>query len=252
MRTLIIKFEFDGTDFVGWQMQPGQRSLQGEITTAFNRMTKSDLKIIVAGRTDTGVHGNAQIATISIDKFGIPENKIVKAINTVLPNDIQLLDAQIIDGEYSARYDAIARQYNYYVTDDYSVFKRRYFGHHRASLNVEMMNEASKAILGKHNFTTFSKVNNDLKHYECDVQLCEWIRINENDVKFIIKSNRFVYSMVRSLVGTLLEIGSSRLPVNYMADSLKALDRSLCSRIAPANGLFFDKAFFNTDYRILR
>lgn len=252
MKTLIIKFQFDGTDFVGWQMQPGQRSLQGELTKAFASRTDNEYKIIAAGRTDTGVHGISQIATIAIDDFRIPEDKIVPAINTVLPNDIQLLDAQIIDEEYNARFDAVSREYSYYITSDYSVFKRRYFAHYKEPLDIKLMNEASQTIIGNFDFTTYSKVNNDLNHYECVLEKCEWAQVNETDIKMNIKSNRFVYSMVRSLVGTMVDIGSGKLEVDYLRDSLLKKDRSLCSRIAPANGLFFEKAYFNSDYRILK
>ncbi len=252
MKTLIIKFQFDGTDFVGWQMQPGLRSLQGELTKAFTTKTTNEYKIIAAGRTDTGVHGISQIATIAIDDFRIPEDKIVPAINTVLPDDIQLLDAQIIDEEYNARFDAVSREYNYYITRDYSVFKRRYFALYKEELDIKLMNESAISILGKHDFTTFSKVNNDLNHYECDLEVCEWIQINETDIKLNIKSNRFVYSMVRSLVGTMVDIGSGKLEIDYLSESIAKKDRNLCSRIAPANGLFFEKAYFNSDYRILK
>lgn len=252
MKTLILKFQFDGTEFVGWQMQPGQRSLQGELTKAFKNRTNNDYKIIAAGRTDTGVHGINQIATLKIDDFRIPEKKIVPAINTVLPNDIQLIDAQIIDEEYNARFDAVSREYSFYITSDYSVFKRRYFAHYNEQLDINLMNKSSKSIIGKHDFTTFSKVNNELNHYECDVERCEWTQINETDIKLNIKSNRFVYSMVRSLVGTMVDIGSRKLADNYLSDSIIKKDRSLCSRIAPANGLFFEKAYFNSEYRILK
>lgn len=220
MKTLIIKFQFDGTDFCGWQMQPGQRSLQGELTKAFQLKTGIELKIIAAGRTDTGVHAINQIATIKIDDFKIPENKIVPAINTVLPNDIQLLDAMIIEEEYNARFDAISREYSYYITSDYSVFKRRYYAHYKEKLDVNHMNLASLSIIGKYDFTTYSKVNNDLNHYVCELEKCEWTQMNETDIKLNIKSNRFVYSMVRSLVGTMVDIGSGKLPVDYLYDSL--------------------------------
>jgi tRNA pseudouridine38-40 synthase len=252
MKTLIIKFQFDGTDFCGWQMQPGQRSLQGELTKAFHLKTGNDFKIIAAGRTDTGVHAISQIATIAIDDFRIPENKIVPAINTVLPNDIQLLDAQIIDEGYNARFDAVSREYSYYITNDYSVFKRRYYAHYKEKLDINLMNIASDSIIGKHDFTTFSKVNNDLNHYECDLELCKWVQLNETDIKLNIKSNRFVYSMVRSLVGTMVDIGSGKLSVDYLIESLIKKDRALCSTIAPANGLFFEKAYFNSDFKILK
>ncbi len=252
MKTLIIKFQFDGTDFCGWQMQPGQRSLQGELTKAFELKTGNEYKIIAAGRTDTGVHGISQIATIKVDDFRIPEDKIVPAINTVLPNDIQLLEAQIIEQDYNARFDAISREYSYYITNDYSVFKRRYFAHYKEQLDINLMNEASASIIGKHDFTTYSKVNNDLNHYECILEKCDWIKINETDIKLNIKSNRFVYSMVRSLVGTLVDIGSGKMGVDYLKNSLLKKDRSLCSTIAPANGLFFEKAYFNSEYKILK
>lgn len=252
MKTLIIKFQFDGTDFVGWQMQPGQRSLQGELTKAFHLKTGNEFKIIAAGRTDTGVHGISQIATITIDDFRIPEHKIVPAINTVLPDDLQLIDAQIINEKYNARFDAISREYSYYITNDYSVFKRRYYAHYKEKLDIALMNEASSSIIGKNDFTTYSKVNNDLNHYVCDLEKCNWERINVTDIKLNIKSNRFVYSMVRSLVGTMVDIGSGKLAPDYLKSALEKTDRSLCSKIAPANGLFFEKAYFSSDYRILK
>ncbi len=252
MRTLIIKFEFDGTDFCGWQMQPNQRSLQGELTKAFKLKTTLDLKIIAAGRTDAGVHGREQIATIAIDEFRIPEEKIVPAVNTVLPDDIRLLDAQIIDEEYNARFDATAREYSYFITSEKSVFKYRFYSYDRNELSLEKLNEAAKIVVGEHDFTTFSKVNLELNHYRCTVEYCHWERLNDTDLVFKIKANRFVYSMVRSLVGTMIDIGSGKYDSEYMKKALVAKDRSLCSKLAPAKGLFFDKAHFNSEYEILK
>lgn len=252
MKTLIIKFEFDGTDFCGWQMQPNQRSLQGELTKAFKIKTTLDLKIIAAGRTDAGVHGREQIATILVDEFRIPEDKIVPAINTVLPSDIRLLNAEIIDEEYNARFDAVAREYSYYITNDKSVFKNRFFAYDRNKLNIDKMNIAAKSIIGEHDFTTFSKVNLELNHYRCNVEVSNWEMINQTDLVFKIKANRFVYSMVRSLVGTMIDIGSGKLPPEYMSTALNAKDRSMCSKLAPAKGLFFDKAYFESKYSILK
>ena len=107
--------------------------------------------------------------------------------------------------------------------------------------------DLDKKILKK----TFDKVNNDLNHYECEVEKCQWVKVNETDIKLNIKSNRFVYSMVRSLVGTMVDIGSGKLDEHYLKIALDKKDRNLCSRIAPANGLFFEKAYFNSNYRIL-
>lgn len=251
MRTLIIKFEFDGTDFCGWQMQPNQRSLQGELTKAFKLKTTLDLKIIAAGRTDAGVHGREQIATIAIDEFRIPEEKIVPAINTVLPNDIRLLDAQIINEEYNARFDASAREYSYFITSDRSVFKNRFYAYDRNELDLDKLNKAASMMVGEHDFTTFSKVNLELNHYRCTVEFCRWEILNATDLVFKIKANRFVYSMVRSLVGTMIDVGSCKHEPSYMKTALEAKDRSLCSKLAPAKGLFFDKAHFNSKYKIL-
>jgi tRNA pseudouridine38-40 synthase len=253
MKTLVLKFQFDGTDFVGWQVQPGKRSLQGELTKAFYKRTGLKYKIIATGRTDAGVHGVSQIATIAIEEFAIPEKKIVPAINAFLPKDIKLIDAQIINKEYNARFDAIAREYSYFVTSDSSVFKQRYFSYYRdAQLKLELMNQAAKSVIGTHDFTAFSKVNNDLNNYICNVEYCHWNSINSTDIKLSIKSNRFVYSMVRCLVGTMIDIGKGKLGVEDMTKILISKDRSKCSKIAPANGLFFERAYFNEDYEILR
>jgi tRNA pseudouridine38-40 synthase len=233
-------------------MQPKQRSLQGELTKAFKLKTILDLKVIAAGRTDAGVHGREQVATILIDDFRIPENKIVPAINTVLPNDIRLLDAEIVDKEYNARFDATAREYSYYITNDKSVFKNRFFFYERNVLDIDKMNQAANVIIGEHDFTTFSKVNLELNHYRCTVERSKWSRINETDLVFKIKANRFVYSMVRSLVGTMIEIGSGKMAPNYMIKALEERDRALCSKLAPAKGLFFDKAYFDSRYEILK
>lgn len=252
MKTLIIKFQFDGTDFVGWQMQPNQRSLQGELTKAFQKRTGVGYKIIAAGRTDAGVHGISQIATINLEDFPVPEEKIVPAINSLLPKDLQLLDAQIIDKEYNARFDAIAREYSYFITSSYSVFKHRYYSFFREQVDVSLMNFAANSVLGKHDFTAFSKVNMDLNNYICEVEHCYWKRLNDTDIQLSIKSNRFVYSMVRSLVGTMMDIGSGKLQIADMQTILTSKDRTKCSKIAPANGLFFEKAYFNEDLRILK
>lgn len=252
INTLILKIQFDGTDFRGWQIQPSSRTVQDEIQKAIKNSLNINLNIIASGRTDSGVHARSQIVSAIIPKeILIPKNKIRTVLNSYMPSDILIIDSHIFNDKFDARRDAIAREYSYTIQREYDLFNSRYSTFVRDNLDIKLMNQCSKIILGDNDFTSFSKKNNELEHYRSIVEYAEWTEINDK-LQFNIKANRFVYGMVRCLVGNMIKVGSGKIDINDFAFALIEPNRKYSRFKAEAKGLIFEKAYYKLDLNILR
>jgi len=245
MQTLILKIKYDGTNYGGWQIQHNAPSIQEEIQKAFFELTGEKINLIGAGRTDAGVHAAGMVAHTILDKeLRIPQKKFVHAINGKLPSDIRITNSVITEKEFNARFDAKAREYSYSIHLEDSPFINRFSTFIKYKLDFEKLFKSSEIFLGKHDFTTFSKLNNDTKNYVCNVKKCKWIRTTENQYIFIIKADRFVYGMVRSLVGAMLDAARGKRTIKNIKKSLAQKNRELCSPLAPPQGLVLEKIFY--------
>ncbi len=241
MRTLLLRVEYDGTNFGGWQFQLNAPTIQGELEKAWRILTGTEIRIVGAGRTDAGVHARGQVAHLLLpDDFKIPDHKIALAINSRLPKSIRIAAAQVTDRPVQARFDAISREYSYSITTDQSVFNRHYSWHVNYRFDHALLAASAATFLGKHNFTTFSKRNEDTKSYVCDLQICEWTEI-DNGLRLRIKADRFVYGMVRSLVGAMMDAACHKRTISNLIESLHLADRHLNSTLAPPQGLILEK-----------
>lgn len=245
MQTLILKIEYDGQEFCGWQIQPKDRSVQAEIEKALHTLLKKEIKIIGAGRTDSGVHAMEMTASAEIN-FGIniPPQNLAKAINSKLPNDVYIKSAIISNNSFHARFDAQARSYKYYIHTKPSPIIRHYSTLWLFPLDEKLLFKSAEIFLTKTNFTTFSKNNPDTKNHICDVEISEWKKIDDNKYEYSIKADRFIYGMVRSIVGTMLDIARGYSNIDEVKELLLSKDRSKSSALAPAHGLFFEKAYY--------
>ncbi len=249
MRILVLKIEYDGTDFSGWQFQPKERSVQGEIEKAMRRLTGAEYRLDGSGRTDAGVHASGQVASLKLDdNFSIPSDKIVTAFNTRLPKDIRIKSALILDKDFHPRFHAIGREYSYNLILSESVFKSRFHAYYKYPINPELMIDLQHIFLGEKDFTPFSKYNPAKKFYRCNVTKCEWIKISEDEYRLDIAANRFVYSMVRIIVGASLDVARGRLTKADLEEAFRRSDRSLQVKVAPPEGLILSKVSYPEEF----
>lgn len=267
IKTIVFEIQYDGSKFNGWQYQIDKRTVQNEFEKVINRIFGLQLKAIISGRTDTGVHAKAQVISINIPEVNsklikVPLYKLKEVVNNSLPKDIWVNKANYLDFEFNARFDATSREYSYIISTDDNVFDTNYKMQIKKlnlaqkikkidKINLDLLNDVSKIFVGKHDFSTFSKFNPDVKHYVCDVEFSFWEQINEFDYAYRVKANRFVYSMVRNLVANMLITNSNpEITVDKIAKSLDAKDRNLSFGLAPANGLYFEKVYFPDNIKL--
>jgi tRNA pseudouridine38-40 synthase len=228
--------EYDGTDFLGYQIQARGRTVQGEIEKSLEKVTRSAIRIDGAGRTDTGVHAVGQVIAFNLAwKHALVD--LHRALNATLPRDIVVSDLKITDDDFHPRFSALSRSYRYTIINQPwpSVLQRRYAHHVRETLNVEEMREASRFLLGSHDFASFGKPT------QGEITVREVIQagwtVDSARLNFDITANAFLYRMVRTIVGTLTEVGLGRLAVDEMKHILEARDLTRSAAPAPAHGL---------------
>ncbi len=244
-RTIVFLIEYDGTNYSGWQSQKNSVSVQETIENALKEVTKLNLHIVGAGRTDAGVHARGQVAHCRIDKrFPIPEHKITSAVNSALPPDVRILDAKLTDKPFHATKDAIARQYSYYIHTKESVFLRNYSLYVPFAINERELFECAKVFWGEHNFSAFAKKNPSTKNYTCIIETSNWEKISNFQYKYTIKANRFVYGLIRSLIGVMLDVARNRRTIQEVEKALKEGTKKFQNPLSKACGLYFEKVFY--------
>ncbi len=243
-----LTMAYDGHLFHGFQKQINARSVQSVVEKALKTMTKGqDVAVHGSGRTDAGVHGIGQV--IHFDYPGnIPPERMVRALNSLMPLDALFKDAEIVDEDFHVQYSAKAKWYQYRVdcgrfTDP---FKRFYTGHYPYPLEVERIQEALKDIVGEHDFSSFAASGGSIKN---KVRTIYWANVVEdkehNELIFNFCGNGFLYNMVRILVATSLEIGNGRRPVDDFQRLFKIKDRNKARGTAPASGLYLMQVFYD-------
>lgn len=242
MRNIKLVLEYDGTNFHGWQYQPDLRTVQGEIQTTLKTIFRSDMNVIGAGRTDTGVHARGQVANFLIE-HAMPVNTITAALNGNLPRDIRIISAKEVAENFHARYDAIKRHYSYTITRQEKALNRFYVWCHKSELNVEKMQQASEYLLGEHDFKAFCHADESANHYRCFVEKVVWEQKQELLILNII-ANRFLHNMVRIIVGTMINVGRGYTAVEQLTQILKSRDRKKAGPTVPAKGLCLEKVYY--------
>jgi tRNA pseudouridine38-40 synthase len=241
MKTLVLKIEYDGTNYGGWQRQKNSGSVQKEIETSLQKLTQKDLTVTGAGRTDAGVHARCQVAHSRLDfELAIPESKLVKAINFYLPIDIRIKEARLIDYKFHSTRDALSREYVYSVHNVESPILRHFSAYIKYKLNEELLFESAGIFTGIHDFTTYSKLNRETKEYICNVVVSKWKKTGDDQWLYTIRADRFVYGMVRAIVGAMLDTARGKRTVDNLRKSLDLKERKLASPLAPAKGLILN------------
>ena len=251
-RNLKLVLAYDGTEFAGWQVQPGLMTVQGRLIEAITRVTRENVVLHGSGRTDAGVHAIGQVANFATDS-PIPAANLMIALNDTLPSSIRVLSAQEVAEEFHARKSARAKTYRYRIHRGSICppFVSRYVYHHPWPLNEDAIKDAASSVLGQHDFTSFAAVDPDRLRRIAEAEddddeapsntrtiFSSSFRHENEEFIYEVCGNGFLHHMVRNLVGAFVLVGKGTITSSGMVDILEAKSRSVNpAATAPASGL---------------
>ncbi|MFM9904616.1 MAG: tRNA pseudouridine(38-40) synthase TruA [Pyrinomonadaceae bacterium] len=246
-----LLIQYDGTDFHGWQVQENDRTIQGELERVIGMIADTEVAVVGSGRTDAGVHAEGQVANVKLPDGKFTPDKLKHAINGNLWRDIRIMKAEKTPDEFHARFSAKMKTYVYRVVNApvMSPMWRRFAHHEARPLDVSRMNEAARFFLGEHDWTAFSSAQADGDNRVRDVTAftveSHWDdRAQGVMIEFRISAKGFLRYMVRSIVGTMLEVGRGEKDSDTIQTAIVTGDRDLAGKTAPAHGL----TLFRVDY----
>lgn len=239
MRNIRLLMSYDGTGYHGFQRQPEFHgpTVQGTIEAIWKELVGEEVTVNTAGRTDTGVHAAGQVINFQTEAR-IPDEKIPKAFNSLLPRDIRIFEAKTVPQEFHARFSARWKRYDYVIDNRpiADVFKRLYTLHEPIPLEISSMKRAAQFLEGKHNFKAFSAAGGVSKTFVRTLYVCR-IQENEGLLRITCIGDGFLYNMVRIIAGTLISVGKGRIPAETIPDILLSEDRKRAGVTARALGL---------------
>jgi len=255
-RNLKITLAYDGSEFHGWQIQPGVPTVQGTLAECLKRLTGEDVLPQGSGRTDAGVHALGQVASVRLDN-PIPDRNLIAALNDILPPSIRVNSVETVSDEFHARHSATAKTYRYriYRGDICPPFQARYVLHDPYPMNEEAVIRCSEHLVGKHDFTSFAASDPDRSARIAELAADEtparfgksgnlrtihssaWVRTHD-ELVYTVRGDGFLHHMVRNLVGTFLLVGKGSLKVGDVPTILEARNRSAAGPTAAACGLY--------------
>jgi tRNA pseudouridine38-40 synthase len=243
MRNLKLTLSYDGSDFSGWQVQPGAATVQGTLASAIGRITGEKVLPQGSGRTDAGVHALAQVVTF-VTESSVPTQNFLRALNDILPASVRVLVVAEAPPDFHARHSAQAKTYRYRIFRESICppFLARYVWHFPYSLEEESMTRAAGLVIGEHDFTSFAAVDPEKGHDQepCNIRtihISRWERCGEEFV-YTVRGSGFLHHMVRNLVGTFILVGKGTLKVDDVTRILEARSRSAAGSTAPGSGLY--------------
>ena len=242
-RNIRLLVEYQGTAYAGWQVQLDQRTIQGEIVAAIEKVTGSAVNLLAAGRTDTGVHALGQVASFKIT-HELPTERFAPAINYYLDNDIRIQQSTSMSPAFHARFDAVSRRYRYLLSEQPSAIYRNLRWYHNEPLDLTLLQRAAEMIIGRHDFAPFCVKSSRKPDNICLIGYAGWRRIGPLLV-FEIRGNRFLHSMVRSLVGAMTNLARSKpddnnlnLTLSDFGNIIRSSTEERVMFTAPAHGLY--------------
>ena len=238
-----IELSYKGTNYHGWQIQPDATSVQEEINKAISTILQKEISIVGAGRTDAGVHASQMFAHFDVESE-LKEDMVYK-LNSILPNDIVIHKIFKVKDNLHARFDAIARSYEYKIWLGRNPFLlETTWQLYQQELNIDLMNDAAKVLLEYTDFECFSKVKTDVKTFDCTITNAEWKKEGQS-FTFYITANRFLRNMVRAIVGTLIEVGQGKKAIDDFRKVIESKKRSEAGLSVPAQGLFLTEVKYS-------
>lgn len=234
-----LTIEYDGSGYNGFQAQAGQPTVQGAIEMALTAFCGETIRIAAAGRTDTGVHATGQVVSFDLEKAW-PSRTVMNALNAhLIEEEVSVLDCTAVDAEWHARFSATGRKYLYRILNrpGRPALDLGRVWHMKKALNADAMHEAAQRLVGLHDFTTFRDVNCQSKSPEKTLDVARVTRVGE-EVHLVFEARSFLHRQVRSMTGSLVEVGLGRWSADDLAAALDAKDRSACGPVAPSDGLY--------------
>lgn len=255
MTNILLTISYDGTDFCGWQRQDKSamgspvRTVQGEIETALEKMFKTHIDLYGSGRTDSGVHAEAQAANFFSPVDNIPEENYLRALNGILPKDIRIKSAKCVPESFNSRFSATSRKYHYFIqTETYpSARDSRFVWYIHRRPNIDILNEMASHLRGEIDCKTFAAAG-DMSlstHRYIDNAFFYWDEQNPNLLVFEIEANAFLWKMVRSITGTLIQMEQKGFSGEDFKNILESCDRKKALITAPPEGLFLWEVKFD-------
>jgi tRNA pseudouridine38-40 synthase len=268
-----LTLAYDGTDFKGWQVQPGEATIQGELQAALGRIVGETPLPQGSGRTDAGVHALAQVASFAL-QAPIPAENLHRALNVILPSSIRVLEARTVPDRFHARHSAVAKTYEYRIfrATICPPFLARYVYACRWPMDFDALQRAARLFVGEHDFLSFAATDPDLASRGSDsnqepgqeanvprapaagavrtIYSSEWEQRQSEAGELLVyrvRGNGFLHHMVRNLVGTMLDVGCGKLKAEEIAEILAACSRSAAGATAPARGLFLHSVEYGED-----
>lgn len=244
-RTFKLTIAYDGTEFAGWQVQPGKRTIQGLVELAIKRIIGEQAKVIGSGRTDSGVHALAQVASCTLTRWHDDPSRLAHAINTGLPDTIVVTESAAAPHDFHPIRDAVGKEYRYQlqVGSIRDAFEHRYRWHLYGSVDLDRMRAAAERLVGVHDFASFQASGSDRKTTTRHIRKCQWVEqgtsnASHRHLALEIEADGFLYNMVRNIVGTLIEVGRGKRPPEWIDKVIAQRDRNAAGQTAPAHGLF--------------
>ncbi len=238
-----IELSYNGKNYFGWQVQPDVITVQEKINKGLSTILRSEINIVGAGRTDTGVHASQMYAHFDVDA-DLDENFTYK-LNAILPNDIVIYKTTKVEADAHARFDATKRSYEYKIWLGRNPFLLdTTWQLNYKNINVEAMNTAAAMLYEYEDFECFSKVKTDVFTYNCTVTNAVW-KLKGNELTFYITANRFLRNMVRAIVGTLLDVGLGKITIDDFRAVIESKNRSKAGVSVPAKGLFLTEVAYD-------
>ncbi|WP_396157046.1 tRNA pseudouridine(38-40) synthase TruA [Flavobacterium sp.] len=238
-----IELAYKGTNYHGWQMQPDAISVQETLQKALSILLNATIDIVGAGRTDTGVHAKHMFAHFDFETE-IDTPQLVHKLNSFLPKDIVIYTIFKVDDESHARFDAIKRTYEYHIHTKKDAFENEGSYQFNQPLDIEKMNEACAILYNHNDFECFSKVNTDVRTFNCVIFEAYWSQIG-NKIIFTITADRFLRNMVRAIVGTMISVGTEKINIIDFEKIIESKNRSQAGFSVPAQGLYLTKIEYN-------
>jgi tRNA pseudouridine38-40 synthase len=235
--------EYDGTGYLGWQRQKqSKNTIQETLERSLKQITGSDITLTGAGRTDTGVHAFNQAANFKLNEK-LEEKKFLYSLNSVLPEAITVKEITEVPPEFNARHSAKKREYEYYITTAKKSIYNDYFTYIKYKLDTAKIEDSLKLFTGEKSFRSLCKNKTDKHNFRCEVYRLELHKLNVNEYKFTICASRFLHSMVRAVIGCLIDIGRGKISQEEVKTRLKKGEK-IRAAFLPAKGLFLKKIYY--------
>ena len=244
MARYFLELSYNGTAYNGWQIQNNAPSVQQTIESSLSKMLNEPIAIVGCGRTDSGVHASYYIAHFDSAKSDkIEADSFMYHLNCILPRDIAIKRVTKTDDNTHARFDAIEREYKYYITCKKSPFLHSHMYQYLIPLDVDKMNIAAELLLSYTDFTSFAKLHSGNKTNICDVKAAYWLAEDDNLI-FTIRANRFLRNMVRAITGTIIDVGRGKLSLEQFKQIVESQDVHAIKSTAPAHGLYLTNVIY--------